>query len=172
MYKCPICSKIFISKTSYNEHLSRCENENRITDDEDVRSTTSSVSSYTVDNSEKINDKKALKEEIRVLLEKYEEKKSENKTLKKRLKETFTNFNADIDSLKEQISNTKLIFQEMEYKHNMVLLEKENIHKEIIGQKDNQLQILMEENIGLKQFIEKERFNISQVISNLHIEKE
>ena len=85
MYQtCEFCKKIFLSKSSYLEHLKDCDPDDR-DETEDELLSVSSATSYNVEKL--ISNKNSLREELKKLMSKYEKKKIETSELKKQMEE-------------------------------------------------------------------------------------
>ena len=195
MYKCDLCSKTFRSETKYDSHFSKCEAENRVTDDEDENRSVSSMISHTAMEIDKLSsDKKMLKEELKRLMSAYSKKKDETTFLSgenKRLREDRNKALEQIAVLekKKDEQNNKSV-QQLTEKYNKSL---EKLQEKILTQqnentgyrerlethfKDREKEIRKEVSfletqiIDLKTAHDHERYNMNQVLLSMKAEKE
>lgn len=195
MYKCDLCSKTFKSESKYDSHFSKCEAENRITDDEDENRSVSSMISHTAMEIDKLSsDKKMLKDELKRLMSAYSKKKEETTFLSsenKRLREDRNKALEQIAVLekKKDEQNNKSV-QQLTEKYNKSL---EKLQEKILTQqnentgyrerlethfKDREKEIRKEVSfletqiIDLKTAHDHERYNMNQVLLSMKAEKE
>ena len=197
MYKCDLCSKTFKSETKYDSHFSKCEAENRITDDEDENMSVSSMLSHTAMEIDKLSsDKKLLKDELKRLMSAYSKKKEETTFLSgenKRLREDRNKALEQVSFLekeKKKDDQTNKSVQQLTEKYNKSL---EKLQEKILTQqnentgyrerlethfKDREKEIRKEVSfletqiIDLKTAHDHERYNMNQILLSMKAEKE